>query len=116
MRGAVERAHALGQLVMPYLNASWWAVNSFTVSQVPDMAAVAVQNRLGKPRQEQYGTRLGWVVSPYAPAVEQRFAALVDEWKTDVPADCLFFDQIGARPWLRDFNPAAPNPLAYDDG
>src|SRR5207237_6731946 len=23
---------------------------------------------------------------------------------------------IGARPWLRDFNPAEPTPLAYDDG
>ena len=33
-----------------------------------------------------------------------------------MPADCLFFDQIGARPWRRDFNPAAPNPLAYYDG
>jgi len=35
---------------------------------------------------------------------------------TDVPADCLFFDQIGARVWRRDFNPAAPTPLAYNDG
>jgi len=34
----------------------------------------------------------------------------------DVPVDCVFLDQIGARPWLRDFNPASPTPLAYDDG
>jgi hypothetical protein len=33
-----------------------------------------------------------------------------------VPADCLFFDQLGARPWQRDFNPAAPSPLGYSDG
>ena len=116
MRGAVAQAHALGQLVMPYLNASWWAVNSLTVSLQPNVSDFTLQNRLGQPRQEPYGDRLGWVVSPYAPAVERRFADLLDEWRTDVPADCLFFDQIGARPWLRDFNPAAPSPLAYDDG
>jgi hypothetical protein len=40
----------------------------------------------------------------------------MDEWRTEVPADCLFLDQTGARPWLRDFNPASPSPLAYDDG
>jgi hypothetical protein len=116
MRGAVQKAHDLGQLVMPYLNISWWSVNSLSVSELPDVTQVAVQNRLGKPRQEQYGAELGWVVSPFAQAVKDRFAALLDEWRTQVPADCLFFDQIGARPWLRDFNDAAPTPLAYDDG
>jgi hypothetical protein len=30
--------------------------------------------------------------------------------------DCLFFDQIGARQWLRDLSPAAPSPEAYTDG
>ena len=40
----------------------------------------------------------------------------MDDWRTQVPADCLFLDQLGARPWLRDFNPASPTPLAYDDG
>jgi hypothetical protein len=116
MRAAVDQAHSLGDLVMPYLNASWWAVGAPTVSALPDIAAVAVQNRLGAPRQEGYGALAGWVVSPFAPAVAQRFAAMLDEWQTQVPADCLFLDQIGARPWLRDFNPSAQSPLAYDDG
>jgi len=40
----------------------------------------------------------------------------MESWRTSVPADCLFFDQLGARPWLRDFNRASPTPLAYDDG
>ena len=40
----------------------------------------------------------------------------MDDWRTRVPADCVFLDQVGARPWLRDFNPASPSPLAYDDG
>jgi hypothetical protein len=37
------------------------------------------------------------------------------QWQA-LGADCVFLDQLGARPWLRDFNPASPSPLAYDDG
>jgi hypothetical protein len=40
----------------------------------------------------------------------------MQEWRTEVPADCLFFDQLGARPWIRDFNRASPNRQAYYDG
>jgi len=118
-RAAVDRAHSLGQLVMPYLNASWWSVGSPTLAALPDglePADVSVLNAAGTPRIDTYGDRAGYVVSPFAPFVRDRLAKLVDQWRTDVPADCLFFDQIGARPWLRDFNPAAPSPLAYDDG
>jgi hypothetical protein len=57
----------------------------------------------------------GWVVSPHAPAVRDRVTRLLDEWRA-LGADCLFFDQFGARRWLRDFHPAAPSPLAYYDG
>jgi hypothetical protein len=118
-RAAVDQAHALGQLVMPYLNISWWSVGSPTLAGLAaplSLVDVSVLNRIGDPRLEQYGERTGYVVSPYAPFVRDRFAGLLDQWQTEVPADCLFFDQIGARPWLRDFNPAAPSPLAYEDG
>ena len=40
----------------------------------------------------------------------------MSDWQTKVPVDCVFLDQIGARPWLRDFNPASPTPTSYDDG
>ena len=70
----------------------------------------------GKPVLDAYGPHTGTVVSPYAKAVRKRFAALVDEWTVGMPVDCLFLDQVGARPWLYDFNPASPTPLAYDDG
>jgi hypothetical protein len=77
---------------------------------------VALLDGTRSPVQESYGPHNGYIVSPYSAVVRARVAREFDEWKTDVPVDCLFFDQIGARVWRRDFNPAEPTPLAYDDG
>ena len=70
----------------------------------------------GAPSTVSYGDRTGVIVSPYAASVRRRIAQYMDDWRTQVPVDCMFLDQIGARPWLRDFNPASPSPIAYDDG
>ena len=118
-RRMVDAAHAHGDLVMPYLNLSWWDPNSPTMRQLPaplQEKDVAVLDASGEPVAVEYGNHIGVIVSPFAPFVRQRVAQEVERWRTEVPADCLFLDQLGARPWLRDFNPAAPNPLAYDDG
>lgn len=115
----IGAAHAQGDLVMPYLNLSWWDPASPTMRNLPpplQTKDVAVLDEHGSPVSIDYGTHTGIIVSPYAPFVRQRLAQELDAWRTDVPADCLFFDQLGARPWLRDFNPASPDPLAYDDG
>src|SRR5581483_11826968 len=118
-RTAVDAAHRLGQLVMPYLNVSWWNPQSPTVQSLPPPltpASLAVQRSGGAPVTEQFSGHDGYVVSPFVPYVRQRVDEELERWRTDVPADCLFFDQIGARPWLRDFNPSSPTPLAYEDG
>jgi hypothetical protein len=112
-------ARSLGQLVMPYLNVSWWDTTAPSVQALPSSLEpkdIAVQNIRGSAVREQFGPHDGYVVSPHAPAVRKRIDGVFEEWKSVVPADCLFFDQIGARPWRRDFNPAAPSPLAYYDG
>jgi hypothetical protein len=112
-------ARSLGQLVMPYLNVSWWDTQAPSVLALPaplEPKDIAVQNLRGKPVTEQFGPHDGYIVSPHAPAVRKRIDRVFEEWKNDVPADCLFFDQIGARPWRRDFNPVAPTSLAYYDG
>ena len=118
-RAAVAKAHARGQLVMPYLNVSWWDDQSPTLKDlVPPLTVddVAMLDGTRKPVQESYGPHNGYIVSPYSSVVRARVTREFDEWKTGVPVDCLFFDQIGARVWRRDFNPAEPTPLAYDDG
>jgi hypothetical protein len=111
----IAAAHAHGDLVMPYGNLSWWDPGSPSLLAVrtKDVAALGPK---GQPQTVDYGARTGIIVSPYAPAVKTRIASYMDEWRTEVPSDCLFLDQVGARPWLYDFNPASPTPLAYDDG
>lgn len=108
-------AHARGDLVMPYLNLSWWDPASPTMAGVPTKD-VAVLDDNGDPVTIAYGPHTGVIVSPFAPLVRERAAQELARWQTDVPADCVFLDQLGARPWLRDFNPASPDPGAYDTG
>jgi hypothetical protein len=115
----IAAAHKRGDLVMPYGNLSWWDPASPTMQELPASvrtADVAVLDAHGDPETVAYGDHTGVIVSPAATFVKQRIARYMDEWRTAVPADCLFLDQVGARPWLRDFNRASPSPTAYDDG
>src|SRR3954451_1303273 len=119
LHAMIDAAHALGLFVMPYLNVSWWNVNSPTVRDLlarGDATQFAALDNAGRPILEPYHDFSGYVVSPHAPAVRDRLAQLMNEWQSDAPSDCYFFDQIGARAWVRDFNPAAPDPLSYGDG
>jgi hypothetical protein len=77
--------------------------------------AVGALDSTGAPQTIEYGVHSGLIVSPWAPFVQQRAKEELDAWRS-LGADCVFLDQIGARPWLYDFNPAASSPLAYDDG
>jgi hypothetical protein len=119
MEGVAVYARSLGQLVMPYLNVSWWNMQAPSINDLPpplEPRDISMQTVRGAAVTEQFGDKDGYIVSPAAAPVRTRVVALMDEWSTEVQADCLFFDQIGARPWRRDFNPASPTPLAYYDG
>jgi Domain of unknown function (DUF6259) len=118
-RSMVAAAHADGLLVMPYLNVSWWNAESPTVKKLLAQGPAerfAALDASGRPRMEPYAPFSGFVVSPYTTPVKDRVHALMDQWQAEHPTDCYFFDQIGARPWIRDFNPSAPNSLSYADG
>jgi hypothetical protein len=119
LRNAFGAAQARGDLVMPYLNVSWWSPRSPTLQQLPDgmtSGALAVQDSAGKPETENFSGVDGVIVSPSVPFVRDRVLQELERWHSDVSADCLFFDQIGARPWRYDFNPAGSGPLGYYDG
>ncbi len=114
-----QKAQASGCLVMPYTNPTWWDDESPTLQNLPPgivIADVAILDNQGTPIYENYGSHGGYVVSPYAPFVQQRLEQLVISMTVDVPSDMLFEDQIGARPWLFDHNPASPYPMAYIPG
>jgi len=115
LAAAVATAHSLGLSVMPYVNMSWWDAASPTASALQPKS-YALLDSAGNPVSDTYGKHTGYETSPYAPGVQKRLQQTVDEWTTQVPADCLFFDQIGARPPQLDFNPASPSPTSYDDG
>jgi hypothetical protein len=114
LANVMVRAHARGDLVMPYDNWGWWDTESATMRQ-RDPQDVGVLDAHGGVETVQYGDHDGVIVSPWAGAVEERAAASLRAWRS-IPTDCVFVDQVGARPWLRDFNPASPTPLAYADG
>lgn len=119
LNGVFEDVRSLGGLAMPYLNVSWWDTQAPSVNELPaplEPKDIAMQTVRGTPVTEQFGDKDGYIVSPSVPAVRKRVDGVLEEWQTQVSADCLFFDQLGARPWRRDFNPASPTPLAYYDG
>jgi hypothetical protein len=110
----IAAAHARGDLFMPYDNFSWWDPASPTMGQTLP-ATVAALDATGAPQMIDYGNHQGVIVSPWSPLVRQRALQELAAWR-GLGADCVFLDQIGARPWLPDFSPAGPSPLAYDDG
>jgi hypothetical protein len=110
----IAQAHAGGDLVMPYDNFSWWDPQSPTMRAAKELD-VAVLDARRAPQQIQYGQHVGVIVSPWSRAVRQRSVQELEAWRS-LGADCVFLDQVGARPWLRDFNAASPSPTAYDDG
>jgi uncharacterized protein (TIGR03437 family) len=113
----VRAAQARSLLVMPYINPTWWDPESPTmVSLGPNLSTVTALDSTGNPISQTYGPDLGYVVCPFAPFVQSRLGSLMAEWKSAVPADYLFLDQIGSRPWFRDYNAAAPTPIRYSDG
>ena len=100
---------------MPYTNPTWWDDQSPTAKSVPDLSVFAVIGVNGKPLLEAYGPNHGFVSSPSSPAVQERLASLMAQWRADVPVDFVLQDQIGSRSWVRDFNPGAKDPQSYSD-
>jgi len=106
-------AHARGDLVMPYDDPTWWDPTSPTL-QATSPETVGVLDAKGAFESIDYGTHSGVIVSPSSPVVQKRTDQELDTWHS-LGADCVFLDQVGARPWLLDFNAASLSPLSYDD-
>ncbi len=115
----MEEAQAMDFLVMPYTNPTWWNEESPTLQNLPDSLTVdelVVKDKENEVIFKSYGIREGVVTSPYVPFVQERVGEVIQQLTVDAPSDMLFEDQIGARPWLFDYNSDAPSTISYSDG
>jgi len=115
----IEEAQAMGFLVMPYTNPTWWNEESPTLQDLPASLTIdelVVQDKEREVVIKSYGTRQGVVTSPYVPFVQERVADVIEQLTIEVPSDLLFEDQIGARPWLFDYNVYSPATTSYSEG
>ena len=110
----VSALHLYGFTAMPHTNYTWWDPQSPTLRGVSSLAGLMVQSNAGTPLVEQYGVNSGYVVSPASSFVQNRLASGFSDWGA-VGVDSLFLDQIGARPWMPDYNPAASPITSYSD-
>ncbi len=118
LREFFDRCHALGHLVMPYTNPTWWCDHPKGPTFEREGDAPLLRNLDGKPSYERYGNpgNDGWTVCHWHPAVQRANRETVRQFSEDYPVDVLFQDQCGARGWRYDMNPVSPTPFAYTDG
>jgi len=116
LRRFYEEGHRLGHLMMPYTNTSWWCVGpkgpTFRKAGTEPLA----RTRDGKFITERYGTNEGRRICFWHPAVQAAHRRVRRQMTREYPSDVLFQDQVGARGWSWDYNPAAPNPTAWISG
>ncbi|EDQ89167.1 uncharacterized protein MONBRDRAFT_25830 [Monosiga brevicollis MX1] len=70
-----------------------------------DLTSFSALNSSREPVYESYGPNSGIVSEPNSQRVQARVYAMLELFKNEIGVDYMFEDQIGARPWLRDFNP-----------
>lgn len=115
----MNQVQSMGYLVMPYINPTWWDDESPTVREdLPplNIEDIAVLDRQGNPKFENYGDHVGFIVSPYPEFVQERLENLMRDMTQMIPSDLIHEDQVGGRAAHPDYNPASPHPAAYSQG
>lgn len=112
----LQKCRELGHLSEPYTNPTWWCDHprSPTFQKAGD--APLLRDLDGKLAYEKYGNNDGWTTSFWHQAVREANRKTVQQFLQDYPVDIQFQDQLGARTWQYDTNPASPTPYAYYDG
>ncbi len=111
-----DRARALGHIMMPYTNPTWWCDHPKGPTFEREGTAPLLKQLSGEPYRERYSTNDGWTICFWHPAVQAINRETRRQFTEDFPVDILFQDQVGARSWRYDTNPASPTPYAYIDG
>ncbi len=116
LKAFYDQAHHLGHLVMPYTNTTWWCDHPKGPTFLKDGNAPLVKQFNGEPIYEKYNANDGWTDCPWHPDVRAANLRIRRQFTVDYPSDVLFQDQVGARGWVYDMNPASPTPYAYTEG
>jgi len=110
------RGHELGHLMMPYTNTSWWCIDPKGPTFEREGEAPLSRRRDGSLIRERYASNEGYQVCFWHQAVQEAHRLTRRRMSEEYPSDVLFQDQVGARGWTWDYNPAAPSPTAWIDG
>ena len=116
LKAFYERGRALGQLMMPYTNTSWWCIDPKGPTFEREGDGPLSRQRDGSFFKERYGANEGYRVCFWQRAVQEAHRQARRQMSEEFPSDVVFQDQVGARSWSWDFNPAAPTPTAWIDG
>lgn len=116
LRAFFDRAHAAGDLVMPYTNPTWWCDHPRGPTFEREGESPLTKTLDGKLAYERYAKNDGWTCTPWHPAVQAANRKTRAQFTMDFPVDVLFQDQVGARGLVYDTNPAAPTPAAFTEG
>ena len=107
---------ARGHLMMPYTNTSWWCIDPKGPTFEREGEAPLSRRRDGGLLKERYARNEGYRVCFWHPAVQKAHRRTRTQMTEQFPSDILLQDQVGARSWSWDYNPAAPTATAWIDG
>ena len=111
-----RRGKELGHLMMPYVNTSWWCIGPKGPTFGAEGEDPLAKRRDGALIKERYAANEGYGVCFWHRAVQEAHRKTRRQMTEEFASDILFQDQVGARGWSWDYNPAAPTPTAGLDG
>ncbi|MDD4537470.1 MAG: hypothetical protein PHT80_00520 [Lentisphaeria bacterium] len=109
-------AHERGHLMMPYTNTSWWSIDPKGPTFEREGEAPLTLTREGQFNREYYGSKVGYSICFWHPAVQASHRQVRHDLSVTYPSDILFQDQVGARPWHWNYHPLEPRKASTRDG
>ena len=107
---------AMGHLMMPYTNTSWWCIEPKGETFEREGDAPLLRHRDGSTNLENYSGNKGYSLCFWHPAVQAAHRKVRRQMTEEFPSDVLFQDQIGARRWTWNYNDLEPLKASGLDG
>jgi len=111
-----DRAHELGMIVCPYDNPTWFCEAPPAPSLEEHGDSVLAKDLDGDVVREYYYGNEGYALTFAHPILKKIRERNIKLFTQDLPSDIIMQDQLGARSWIYDTNPAAGVPYAYTQG